>query len=478
MNIALYPRVSTQEQAINGHSIDEQIERMRKYCEAMGWTIYKTYTDAGYSGGNMDRPGLQSMIRDIEKGKIDKVLVYKLDRLSRSQLDTLYLIEKVFIANGTDFVSMSESFDTSTPFGRAVIGILAVFAQLEREQIKERMAMGRFARAKQGKFGGSDKVPIGYDYIDGELITNEYERMQIIRLFELYEAGASPYKIAEAMTEAGFKHKYGKWSERRVREILGKKTYLGYTFFKGEWYQGDHEPFISEELFEKVQAIRSQKSEEHLKYNRRSGKATTYLGGYIYCGNCGGKYSKHTGRVKRKDGSYITNSYYSCNSRTKRTKHLIKDPTCKNKNWRVDALDNLVFEEIKKLAVDPEYFEKVKAGNPADERPALIKKELEKIEDQISKLLDLYTTADMPKEILQDRLHGLNDNKGKLEQELHAIEKEEAEKLSQADALKLTESFSEILSRGDYDEIRQVIGALIGKIVINGEDITIHWNFS
>ena len=150
MNVALLARVSTQEQAINGHSIGEQIERMHKYCDAMGWTVYKEYTDAGYSGANTDRPALQRMIRDIKAGKINKVLVYKLDRLSRSQKDTLYLIEDVFLANNTDFVSMSENFDTSTPFGRAMIGILAVFAQLEREQIKERMQMGKEARAKEG----------------------------------------------------------------------------------------------------------------------------------------------------------------------------------------------------------------------------------------------------------------------------------------------------------------------------------------
>lgn len=92
MLIGLYPRVSTQEQAVNGHSIDEQIERMQKYCEAMGWTVYKVYTDAGYSGADTNRPALQRMIKDVKAGRIDKVLVYKLDRLSRSQKDTLMLM--------------------------------------------------------------------------------------------------------------------------------------------------------------------------------------------------------------------------------------------------------------------------------------------------------------------------------------------------------------------------------------------------
>ena len=172
--VGAYCRVSTVEQAEHGYSLDEQKTRMESYCTAMGWTIYRVYTDGGYSGGNTDRPALQMMIRDIQDGKIDRVLVWKLDRLSRSQLDTLYLIEKVFLASGVDFVSMQENFDTGTAFGRAMIGMLAVFAQLEREQIKERMMVGKVARAKNGYWQGGGIVPIGYDYKDGKLCVNEY----------------------------------------------------------------------------------------------------------------------------------------------------------------------------------------------------------------------------------------------------------------------------------------------------------------
>lgn len=137
MRVAIYVRVSTIEQARDGYSVQEQIDSLKLYCKAMKWIVVNVYTDAGHSGANTDRPALQDMIKDIEKGLIDKVLVYKLDRLSRSQKDTLELIEDVFLVNNTDFVSMNENFDTSTSFGRAMIGILAVFAQLEREQINQ-----------------------------------------------------------------------------------------------------------------------------------------------------------------------------------------------------------------------------------------------------------------------------------------------------------------------------------------------------
>ena len=147
--VAIYVRVSTDIQ-VDGYSIDEQIERLEKYCQARDWIIYDKYIDPGFSGSNINRPAMLKMITDIRDNKIDLVLVYKLDRLSRSQKDTLYLIEEEFLPNSVDFISMTENFDTSTPFGKAMIGILSVFAQLERENIKTRLAMGHVGRAKAG----------------------------------------------------------------------------------------------------------------------------------------------------------------------------------------------------------------------------------------------------------------------------------------------------------------------------------------
>ena len=165
MNTALiYIRVSTREQAEEGYSIGEQEERLKKYCDAMNWNIGGIFIDPGFSGANINRPALQKMIKEIERGNGDIVLVDKLDRLSRSQYDTLFLINKVFSAHNCSFVSRAEAFDTSTPFGRAMVGILSVFAELERERIKERMSDGREGRAKEGKYRGGGHIPIGYDY--------------------------------------------------------------------------------------------------------------------------------------------------------------------------------------------------------------------------------------------------------------------------------------------------------------------------
>ena len=130
--VALYIRVSTQEQAREGYSIEEQDKKLSAYCTVKDWIVFEKYIDPGYSGSNIKRPALQKLISDAQSHKIDLVLVYKLDRLSRSQKDTMYLLEDVFLPNDVDLVALNESFDTSTPFGRAMIGILSVFAQLER----------------------------------------------------------------------------------------------------------------------------------------------------------------------------------------------------------------------------------------------------------------------------------------------------------------------------------------------------------
>ena len=249
---ALYIRVSTLEQAQEGYSVGEQKERLIAYCKAKDWIIADIYVDGGYTGSNLNRPGIQKLISETDK--FDLVLVYKLDRLSRSQRDTLYLIEEVFRPKGVDFISMQESFDTSTPFGKAMIGLLAVFAQLEREQIKERTWMGRVARAKTGLHHGGGHIPIGYEYEDGHLVINPYEAEQVRKIYEWYLAGDSLKTITDKLQEAGYTNKYSSYNSwTSVRNILGNETYTGRLHFGDVIVDNAHEPIISKEQFDAAQ---------------------------------------------------------------------------------------------------------------------------------------------------------------------------------------------------------------------------------
>ena len=471
--IALYTRVSTVEQSQHGFSLEEQAERLKSYCEAMGWRDYQLYTDPGYSGANMERPALRKLVRDVKARRVEKVIVYKLDRLSRSQKDALALIE-MFCELDCDFISISESFQTNTPLGKATIGILAVFAQLEREQIRERLTMGKIARAKQGKFHGSSTIPIGYDYKDGQLITNPYEKAQVIRVFTEYAAGKNPPAIARGLNEDGYTQKGKKWLAETVRSIIQRKTYLGYIFYRGEWYEGTHEAFIPPELFETVQRIREQKSAEHKEKNRRAGKANTILGGYLVCAQCGAKYTRVCHYRKTDGGVKRIYPKYECMTRAAKTARDKARGKCANKIWDEAELNDLILGEIQKLALE-DY------QPPAPQQDAgaeLIAGEIASITQKIDRLVELYADGGIPRATLQDKIHALNDRREKLEESAEKIAARQRAKMPREQIPQIVEGFRDIITRGNLEEIRTVIGSLIDRVELDGENIRIYWTFA
>lgn len=478
IRVVMYVRVSSKEQ-VEGYSIGEQIERLEKYAEAMDWEIVKIFVDPGYSGGNTDRPGLKELIKEIEKGGIDKVVVYKLDRLSRSQRDTLFLIEDVFLKNKTEFVSMTENFDTSSPFGRAMIGILAVFSQLEREQIKERTMVGKEARAKEGKWHGSKYVPIGYDYNKSKdlLEINEYEAIQVRELFDIFLKGTPLRTIETLFREKGYSHKYGYWDSKSMRRVLKSKSYLGYIRYHEIYYPAEHTPIISEDTFERAQELLAQRAEQYKEFYRKPGARTTYLGGMLHCKHCGGKYTKQLGGSTKYGKLY----YYTCYSRSKKVKKMVKDPNCKNKNWRIEVLDEIILNEIKKLAIDPEYMKSLQVEKPVDteapDKIKIIKDEIANIDDQISRFMDLYGIRKFTIEQVSEKVDPLNEKRSALEKELQKLNSERGA-ITEERAIEIINSFEDVLERGDFDEIRLIIESLIYYIELDEDNVYIHWKFA
>lgn len=457
--VAGYVRVSSDKQAEEGYSIDEQIERLTAYCKAMDWRIVKIYTDAGYSGGNMNRPALTDLITASQSRLIDAVVVYKLDRLSRSQRDTLTIIEG-FLEHGVDFVSMTENFDTSTPFGKATIGILSVFAQLEREQIKERCSLGRVGRAKEGKYRGGGFVPIGYEYKDGSLVINPAEAMQIRELHELYQKGESFRTIARIFHEKGYTHKYGTWEVYRVSRVLRNPLYCGYITHKGETFRGEHEPIISEETFQRSMDIHKGKDTLKSPHLGRS-----MLGGLLFCGRCGARYG-----ISRNGGHNSRYQYYCCHSRRKTSANMVKDPNCQNKNWKKEDLESLVLGEIAKLQNEPLD---APDQDENDAKIPLILAEIEKTDKAKNRLMDLYASGLFEMAELESKIRPLNEQKAKLTAELERIQAEPTKKTTTA----LVETFADALEQGDTEQVRILVRALIHKIVIDGEDVAIYWTF-
>lgn len=464
MRVGLYPRVSGHEQEDN-YSIPEQIDRMKKYCESRDWMVYKIYTDSAYSGSNMDRPGLQDMIKDCQNGKLDMVLVYKLDRLSRSQKDTLFLIEDVFEKNGVGFTSMTENFDTSTPHGKFIIGILSVFAQLEREKIKERTMIGKDSRAKEGKWHGGKWVPIGYDYENGDLVPNEYEAMQVREIADLFLKGTHVRTIERMMTEKGYRHKHGEWDAKTIKRVLKNPVNIGMIKNRDKWHKGIHEPIIEQKTFDEIQKLMQDRREKY-------GAARPHqslLGGILYCKNCGARYARQ---------SYNGIYYYMCYSRSKKMKKMIKDPTCKNRNFRMEELEGIVLSEIHKLAFEPGHIEKVRENRPVSDMTEKIKSitsEIAKIDTKISKMMDLYALGTIDLDVISEKVSGLNSTKTALTKELETMKVPAPENVMTDEQIRDTAALME--KDFPLEDKRNILQSLIYYVEIDGENILIHWRF-
>lgn len=476
MKVILYIRVSTQEQAIEGYSISEQEERLRLYCKAMGWEVVKVYIDPGYTGGDTDRPGLHDLRLAVQAGLADKVLVYKIDRLSRSQKDMLELIDE-FKNYNTGFVSMTEPIDTATPTGRLIVGVLAAFAELEREQIKERMSMGKEGRAKMGKWHGSTP-PIGYDYIDGMLVPNEFEKWQVQEVYKLYLEGVPLRRIEIDFKAKGIKYKTGYWTPKIMRYVMANRLYLGEIRHRDTWYKGLHEPLIDEETFNKANRLLKERHERFIESGIKTGtnNQSTYFGGLIYCKWCGAKYGKCNSGNKQ----YGYHLNYGCYSRHKKVKAMIKDPNCKNKTYRMDAFDAMMFDELRKLESDPEYINRVREDNRDTETAKkinLLEKEHANVTAQISRFMDLYGLGRYTIEQLDEKVLPLDTQRKLIEIELKQL-RLTLGKLSEEETRAIVSTIPEVLELNDFHRTRTLIETLIDRIVIDGEDITIYWNFA
>lgn len=479
-NVAdLYIRVSTTEQAEEGYSVGEQEARGRAYCEAYGITVNAVHIDAGYSGATLDRPGVKNLIRDVRRGNCKKVIVWKLDRLSRSQKDMLILLEDVFIVNGCGFVSIMESFDTSTPFGRCIVGILAAFAQMERENIKSRMLMGKQAGVKEGRYF-SGKAPYGYLYEiqpDGRraLVADPVASCVVKDLYAAYASGKSLNAATRLVRD-----RYGIDAGRELvctvahfSKLLRNPVYAGRVRFRDQEYPGRHEALVSPEVWQLVNDRLEANKKEH---KRLYGKSDGLLSGLLFCGDCGARMSiRRWGGTKEKP-----RKKYICHSVSRSNKVMIRSDNCSNRKPPEAAdLDAMVLEEIKKLSIDPSVLDQLIAESREGSAPDLdgVRERLAETEKQISRLLTLYQSGVVELEEIQDRLASLKEAREAAQACLEDAEAEDAGKLPKADALAALDSLAPVISSGDAEALFSLVHTLVNKVVVLNEEITIYWAF-
>jgi DNA invertase Pin-like site-specific DNA recombinase len=347
LRCAVYTRKSSEEgleQEFN--SLDAQREACEAYVVSQkpeGWVLVPDrYDDGGFSGGTLERPALRRLSADMEARKVDVVVVYKIDRLSRSLMDFARLVE-VFDRNEVTFVSVTQSFNTTTSMGRLTLNILLSFAQFEREVIGERIRDKFAASRRKGMWMGG-WAPLGYDIKDRKLIVNEPEARLVQSMFKRFSRAMQPQILVEQLSKEGALNKNGKPVDKGyLYRILHNRVYLGEAVHKGTPYPGEHQAIIEQGLWDRVHDLIAATPSARKK--RPLGRTPAVLKGLIFGPTGAAMTPAHTRR-----GGRLYRYYTSIDS--------IRTGACASPIRRIPAaqIEDVVLTQIKALLQSPEII--------------------------------------------------------------------------------------------------------------------------
>lgn len=496
--IAIYCRVSTEEQSENGYSIDEQERLLEEWCKKMGYVIYKCYSDRGISGKNIkDRPALKELLSDAKAGKFDMVISWKINRISRKLEDVLKIVN-LLEKNNITFKSYSEPFETDTPAGRMQFQMMALIGEFERGTIAQNVKMGMIAKAKYGNWCGGRVL--GYDLVPNnspeeekkgknKLEINEKEAEIVRFIFNEYSKGKGYKAITNKMNKLGYKTKKGNnFSVGSIRDILTNPVYIGEIRYnvRQNWSEkrrrninpnpirvkGKHEAIIDRELWDKVQLIlESKKGKPSRIYD-----GEYPLTGILRCPKCGAGMviSRTTNTLA--DGTKKRIAYYCCgNWKNKGTS------VCNSNTIRVDKANEYVFKKIEELVsneamikavvknINKERKDKVK---PAKRLLGDIDKELEKLDKRKRKIFEAYEDDILTKEEFQTRKDELNEKIRILEEEkkplLNTISEDVSEEIPYEFIKDILMNFSKVLNSSvSREQQKKLLHMIISEITMN-----------
>ncbi|MEW6557185.1 MAG: recombinase family protein [Elusimicrobiota bacterium] len=487
---AIYTRVSDEEQLTSDFtSLDSQREYAENYIksqEALGWEVYpEKYNDPGYTGGNMDRPGLQKLLADARRGKFNAIVVYKIDRLTRSLRDFGKMWE-LFEKYNISFVSVTQKFDTTTSMGRLMLHILLSFAQFEREINSERTRDKKLASAKKGKWlGGYPVVGFDLDRETKKIVVNRKEVKQVEFMFKTYLKEKSCLNAAKVINERGYRTKA--WITKKGRHMGGKKfckttlkyhlrnpIYIGKIRYGDKLYDGEHPAIIEEGLFNQVQSYldRNGKKKSSPYKNRRYDFLLT---GLVRCNYCGSTMTP--GASHSKSGTYL---YYRCTKVNKNDKNA-----CKYRYIPAKELENVVIERIKFLSDSPKIVDEMikKAHRSVNGVfPELLSDLSSKTKKQAELEIDIQNWTNCVSQRLRENkdVDLFAEGQKKLIQQQNELTKEIEQIKSKIDKIKnhiITaeaiksnlKCFHDVFDRLEYVEKRHLLNLLIKEIRVNGD---------
>jgi len=483
---AIYTRKSTDEGLDRDfNSLDNQRERAEDYIRSQrheGWEVLQErYDDGGFSGGNLERPALKRLLAEIEAGRVQRIIVYKIDRLSRSLLDFARLAE-FFEQHGASIVSVTQQLDTSTSMGRLTLNMLLSFAQFEREMVSDRTKDKMRAARRHGKWTGG-MVPLGYDVApEGrKLLINKAEAEQVRAIFNLFLEKQSLVGTSQELNRRGLRRKSWttrkgvaregvEWDRVTLRRVLTDSIYAGMTKLGGEVFRGEHDGIVPKGIFERVQAA--------LEANGRDGNSTVrnrsgaILRGLLRCAACDSAmtptYTKKEGRLYR---------YYTCSKAMKRG-----HDTCPTKSVPAAEVEQFVVNHIRAIGNDPnlcrETFRKALAQIAAQRREwkAETKRvawEIGKAREEVDRLVGAVSEASngareallVALEKAQQRLTTLENRTQEIRSQLETVKAYEVDEGEVARTLAAFDPIWEVLHMPEKERILQL---LIERVAYHG----------
>ena len=449
MECVVYMRVSTEKQAEEGNGLESQKRDIENYCKKNEYIITDYYIDDGYTGANMDRPELQRLISDCVAKSIKCVVAFKLDRLSRSMVDGIYMIERVFQPNNILFKCVHDSISYDSPMEQAYTQMMAVFAQLDKNTMLLRMRGGMLERIKKGYWMGGGNTPYCYSYSKetGTLVPIPERKKQANEAIDLFLQGCSDVKIRDML---GFK------SEMVVRSLLTSPVNIGYIPYKGKIYKGKHEPIFEIDKFNLAQEVRK---------NRRKKKTTcinkepNLLTGLCYCGVCGCK-------MRYQKWTHGKHKIYCC-SRDKSMSYLPNyNANCDNTlEWAVD-IEKQVEAEIMKISLNLSSQKPVAKQSKIE----IIQSQIKKEENRRKRLFNLYADGnDDVLDMIKQSDDTINSLKEQLETELSSKEANKKKSVAYENIKKIADVWDNIDKRNK----NMILKSIIDKIIIVNGDIEI-----
>lgn len=446
MECVAYVRVSTEKQAEEGLGLESQKRDIENYARKNELIISDWYVDDGYTGANMNRPQLQRLITDCSRKRVQCVVAFKLDRLSRSMVDGVYLIERIFQANNVEFRCVHDNVGYDDPMQQAYTQMMAVFAQLDKNTMLLRMRGGMLERVKQGYWWGGGNLPYCYSYNKATGILEPIpERAEQARdALDLFLRGYSDKRIWRML---GYK------AEHTVHDILTGVVNIGMIPFKGEIYQGRHEPIFDKASFERGLEMRKIRRQARA-YTRTE---VNMLTGLCYCGVCGCKMHYQIQRSKGVHKLY-------CYSRDAYARHLPNwNPNCNNSAVWAEDVEKAVESQILSISLNL-------SSSPQQEsqkKSAIVERSIEQEKARVKRLYEIYSEGnDTVIEIIKEKEEHIRSLKAQLEKE-YALENRAPSKNLVYEKIKTLADVWDALSKQEENGILKII---IEKIVIvNGK---------